>query len=161
MESAFHCSHAISANIAWSLQVSCPKSNLIWASWANEIIEGYRTRCFACKPASMIKSRHLIVSGVFSDQHRNGLLPSSPDLLLTVYHVIPLNGPEGDFWPPQYRATAWQWYFVTNKRSTTCLNSPAIHLQCVLEGGGPFQQHRPKTTAGQCNCSPAGGKSVR
>lgn len=137
--STLHYSHAISANTARSVQVFCQKSNLIWDSWANEIIEGYRTRWFACKPGSMINSRDLIVSGVFSDQHGNGQLPSSPDLLLTLYHVIPLNCLEGDFWPAQYHATALQWYFVSNKKSTACLNSPAIYLQCVLGGSGPLQ----------------------
>lgn len=56
----------------------------------------------------MINSRHLIDSDVFNDQHWNGLLPSSLDLLLTTYHVIPLNCLEGDFWPAQYHATALQ-----------------------------------------------------
>lgn len=69
-------------------------------------MEGYRTRWFVCRPGSMINSGHLIDSDVFSDQHRNGLLPPRPDLLLTTYHVIPLNCLEGDFWPVQYHATA-------------------------------------------------------
>lgn len=56
----------------------------------------------------MINSRHLIDSDVLNDQHRNRLLLPSPDLLLTMYHVISLTCLEGDFWPAQYHATALQ-----------------------------------------------------
>lgn len=99
----------------WSSQVYYPKIKLLWACPANKRIEGYKTRWFVCRPGSMINSRHLIDSDVFNDQHLNGLLPSSLDLLLTTYHVIPLNCLEGDFWPAQFHATALQWHFVTKK----------------------------------------------
>lgn len=126
MESLLEYINLISIDTPWSLQLSYPKVNLIWACSANKSIEGYKTRWFVCRPGSMINSRHLIDSDVLNDQHRNRLLLPSPDLLLTMYHVISLTCLEGDFWPAQYHATALQWHFVTKKKkSMLYFSSPA------------------------------------